>query len=77
MRNTPTKLEQRISASLAERGELRYGELMIATQAGNSPSMARTLKRMQRHGVIVRTIIDAAPPYTRYSLAVRAKSATE
>jgi DNA-binding HxlR family transcriptional regulator len=68
MRNIPTKLEQRISASLAERGELRYGELMIATQAGNSPLLARILKRMQRHGAIVRTIVDAAPPHTLYAL---------
>ena len=56
MRNTPTKLEQRISASLAERGELRYAELMTATQAANSPLLARTLKRMRRYGVITRTI---------------------
>ncbi len=68
MRNTPTKLEQRISASLAERGELRYSELMIATQAPNSPLLARTLKRMQRHGTITRTIVSAAPPHTLYSL---------
>ena len=77
MRNTPTKLEQRISASLAERGELGYSELMIATQAANSPLLARTLKRMQRHGTITRTIVDAAPPHTIYSLAAKEQPATE
>jgi DNA-binding HxlR family transcriptional regulator len=77
MRNTPTKLEQRISASLAERGELRYSELMIATQAANRPLLARTLKRMQQHGAITRTIVSAAPPHTLYSLAVKEQPATE
>jgi DNA-binding HxlR family transcriptional regulator len=75
MRNTPTKLEQRISASLAERGELRYGELMIATQAANSPLLARTLKRMQKYGAITRTIVNAAPPHTLYSLPKQQQSA--
>jgi DNA-binding HxlR family transcriptional regulator len=77
MQHTPTKLEQRIRASLAERGDLRYGELMIATQAGNSPLLARTLKRMQRYGAITRTIVDAAPPHTLYALAAKEQPAAE
>ena len=71
MRRSPTKLEMRISACLAQHGELGYAALMTETQAANSPLLARTLSRMERRGFITREVLPTRPPRTKYRLAMR------
>jgi hypothetical protein len=70
MRTTPTALEKRISACLEQHGTLGYAALMTATQAANSPLLARTLSRMRRAGSVNRTVLTTTPPRTLYALAL-------
>jgi DNA-binding HxlR family transcriptional regulator len=69
MRKSPTQLERRIQACLSEHGKLGYVALLHATEAANSPALARTLNRMRQRGVITRSILDTSPPRTLYALA--------
>jgi DNA-binding HxlR family transcriptional regulator len=68
MRNSPTLLERRIAACLEEYGSLGFSDLRRATDAANDPLLARTLKRMRRHGRIIRRVHPTEPPTTSYTL---------
>jgi DNA-binding HxlR family transcriptional regulator len=69
MRQSPTRFEQRVTAALKEHGELRYTELLKATEASSAQMLARTLNRMRHRGLVTRTVVPSTPIQTLYALA--------
>jgi DNA-binding HxlR family transcriptional regulator len=67
MRNSPTFIERRIVACLAD-GPLSYTDLKKATDAHADQYLARALKRMRRRGRLVRHVHPTTPVRTSYSL---------
>jgi DNA-binding HxlR family transcriptional regulator len=67
MRNSPTFIERRIVACLAN-GPLSYTQLKKATDAHTDQYLARALKRMRRRGRLVRHVHATTPVTTSYSL---------
>jgi DNA-binding HxlR family transcriptional regulator len=68
MRNSPTFLERRIVACLAEHQALGFSALRLATDATSDKMLSRTLARMRRHGRIIRHVHATTPPTTSYRL---------
>jgi DNA-binding HxlR family transcriptional regulator len=66
MRNSPTFLETRIAACLAEHRSLSFTGLQLATDTKSDQKLSRTLARMRRNGRIVRHVHATTPPTTSY-----------
>jgi DNA-binding HxlR family transcriptional regulator len=69
MRQSPTRFEQLVTTALKENGELRYTELLKATEASSAQMLARTLNRMRRAGLVTRTVVPSTPIRTLYRLS--------
>jgi DNA-binding HxlR family transcriptional regulator len=68
MRNSPTFLERRIVACLAEHRSLGFSALRLATDASSDKKLSRTLNRMRRYGRVIRHVHATTPPTTSYRL---------
>jgi DNA-binding HxlR family transcriptional regulator len=68
MRKCPSRFAERITATLADHGVLRFGELMVATAAPNNQILRRNLRRLRREGRVNRTVLPTTPPRVLYSL---------
>ena len=73
MRNKPPFADQ-IVAALERNGPLGYAAIMAAAQAPNSPTTARSLRNLERRGVITRTVLtEHRPPRVLYQLVEEEK----
>jgi DNA-binding HxlR family transcriptional regulator len=68
MRKHTSRFAERITATLADHGVLRFGELMVATAAPNNQILSRNLRRLRRDGRISRTVLSTTPPRVLYAL---------
>jgi DNA-binding HxlR family transcriptional regulator len=53
---------------LIEHGELRFSKLMKLTNGVSQKMLTQTLRRMEREGLVVRTIHPVIPPKVEYRL---------
>jgi DNA-binding HxlR family transcriptional regulator len=53
---------------LIEHGELRFSKLMKLTDGVSQKMLTQTLRRMEREGLVVRTIHPVIPPKVEYRL---------
>jgi DNA-binding HxlR family transcriptional regulator len=68
MRKSPTALERRLLACLADNAPLSFTELRSAASAPSDRTLSRTLDRLRRRGRIERRVIPTTPPRTSYRL---------
>lgn len=58
-------------------GPLRYSELQLEIEGVASSVLTRTLRRMERDGLVVRTVRAAVPPEVEYSITPLGESLDE
>jgi DNA-binding HxlR family transcriptional regulator len=69
MRHQPPFADQ-IVACLERNGPLRYAEISVQAAAPNSPTLARSLRSLERSGRIKRIVLpEYRPPKVLYALA--------
>jgi DNA-binding HxlR family transcriptional regulator len=68
MRKQPP-FADKIAACLERNGPLGYAAIIAAAHAPNSPTVARSLRNLERRGVITRTVLtEHRPPRVLYQL---------
>lgn len=69
MRKQPP-FADKIMACLERNGPLRYAEIIALAAAPNSPTVARSLRNLERRGRIKRIVLpEYRPPKVLYALA--------
>lgn len=68
MRRQPP-FADKIVACLERNGPLGYSEIIARAAAPNSPTVARSLRNLERRGIIMRTVLtEYRPPKVLYAL---------
>lgn len=66
-----------VTIQLHLKGKLRFGQLLRSVDGISQRMLTVTLRRLQRDGLISRTVLETSPPQVEYELTPIGKSLTD
>ncbi len=66
-----------VTVQLRVHGPLRFGQLLRSVEGISQRMLTVTLRRLQRDGLVSRTVLDTSPPHVMYALTPVGTSLTD